>query len=192
MNLRERINFRLCVIFLSPGSWTFSLLELSASFSFACSLVRKEYEQGKQNLRCSSIQRKWQRYLCSLNKQQFFGIVRKEHYVNISKEFTARMVRQNAWEVLLFNEKVGDVNIYIHSVILVTNSYGESWDSSCVKYSVPVQKQWVPDAKNIQVCNWKCLDLCVTRQLIWLISLTDSKTLYYWSTLKLKYSPSKG
>ena len=48
--------------------------------------------------------------------------------------------------------------------------------------------------KNIytQVCNWKCLGLCVTRQLICLISLTDSKTLYYCSTLKLKYSPSKG
>ena len=35
--------------------------------------------------------------------------------------------------------------------------------------------------KNIQVCNWKCWGLCVTRQLIWLISLTDSKTLYYCS-----------
>ena len=33
--------------------------------------------------------------------------------------------------------------------------------------------------KDIQVCNWKCLGLCVSRQLIWLISLTDSKTLYY-------------
>ena len=55
------------------------------------------------------------------------------------------MVQQNAWVVLLFNGKVGDVNIY--SVILVTNSYGESWDSSCEKYWVPVQKQWVPDKK---------------------------------------------
>jgi len=116
MNLREKINFRLCVIFLSPGSWTFSLLELSTSFSFACSLVRKEYEHGKQNLQCSSIQRKWQGYLCSLNKQQFFGIVRKGHYVRvyISKEFSARMVRQNAWVILLFNEKVWDCEyIYI-------------------------------------------------------------------------------
>ena len=43
-----------------------------------------------------------------------------------------------------------------------------------------------------KVCNWKCVGLCVTRQLIWLISLTDSKTLYYCSTLKSKYSPSKG
>ena len=77
--------------------------------------MRKEYEQGKQNLQCSSIQRKWQGYLCSLNKQQFFGIVRKGHYVYISKEFSARMVRQNAWVVLLFNEKVGDVNIYTFS-----------------------------------------------------------------------------
>ena len=55
------------------------------------------------------------------------------------------MVQQNAWVVLLFNGKVGDVNIY--SVILVTNSYGESWDSSCEKYWVPVQKHWVPGKK---------------------------------------------
>ena len=34
--------------------------------------------------------------------------------------------------------------------------------------------------------------LSVTRQLIRLISLTDSKTLHYCGTLKLKYSPSKG
>ena len=91
-----------------------------------------------------------------------------------------------------FSMKKLETWIYIHSVVLVKNSYGESWDSSCEKYSVPVQKQWVPDEKNIQVCNWKCSDLRVTRQLIWLISLTDSKTLYYRSTLKLKYSPSKG
>ena len=29
----------------------------------------------------------------------------------------------------------------------VTNSYGESWDSSCEKYWVPVQNQWVPVKK---------------------------------------------
>ena len=33
------------------------------------------------------------------------------------------MVQQNAWVILLFNGKVGDVNIY--SVILVRNSYGD-------------------------------------------------------------------
>ena len=78
-------------------------------------------------------------------------------------------------------------------MILVTNSYGESWVSSWEKYWVPVQKQWVPDKKKkLQAPDWKCLGLCVTRQLIWLISLTDSKTLYYCSTLKSKYSPSKG
>ena len=49
------------------------------------------------------------------------------------------MVQQNAWMVLLFNGKVGDVNIY--SVILAINSYGESWDSSCEKYRIPVQKR---------------------------------------------------
>ena len=98
------------------------------------------------------------------------------------------MVQQNFSAVLLFNGKVGDVNTY--SVILAANSYGESWDSSCEKYWVPVQKHWVPDIKNTQVCNWKCLGLCVTRQLIWLISLTDSKTLYYCST-KSKSMPSQ-
>ena len=71
-----------------------------------------------------AIQRNWQGYLSSLNKQQLFGIVRKGHHLSIFKELTTRMVQQNAWAVLLFNGKVGDVNIY--SVILVTNSYGES------------------------------------------------------------------
>ena len=31
------------------------------------------------------IQRNWQGYLHSLNKQQFFGIVRKGHYMTFSK-----------------------------------------------------------------------------------------------------------
>ena len=79
-----------------------------------------------------AIQRNWQGYLRSLNKQQFFGIVRKGRYLSILKELTTRMVQQNFSAVLLFNGKVGDVNTY--SVILVTNSYGESWDSSCEKY----------------------------------------------------------
>ena len=47
-------------------------------------------------------------------------------------KYKLRMVQQNAWVILLFNGKVGDVNIY--SVVLATNSYGESWDSSCEKY----------------------------------------------------------
>ena len=51
-----------------------------------------------------------------------------------------------------------------------------------VSPGTPCEKYWVPDKKSKQVCNWKCLGLCVTRQLIWLISLTDSKTLYYCST----------
>ena len=33
---------------------------------------------------------------------------------------------------MVFNGKAGDANIY--SVTLVTNSYGESWDSFCEKY----------------------------------------------------------
>ena len=53
-----------------------------------------------------AIQRNWQGYLRSLNKQQFFGIVRKGHYLSIFKELTTRMVQQNAWAVLLFNEKL--------------------------------------------------------------------------------------
>ena len=57
-----------------------------------------------------AIQRNWQAYLCSLNKQQFFGIVRKGHYLCIFKELSTGMVQQNAWVVLLFNGKVGDVN----------------------------------------------------------------------------------
>ena len=73
-----------------------------------------------------AIQRNWQGYLHSfLNKQQFFGIVRKGHYL-YKNGATKCLV------VLLFNGKVGDVNIY--SVILVTNSYGDSWNSSCEKY----------------------------------------------------------
>ena len=35
----------------------------------------------------------------------------------------------------------------IYSSDFVTNSYGESWDSSCEKSRVPVQKQWVPKLK---------------------------------------------
>ena len=53
-------------------------------------------------------------------------------------KYKLRMVQQNGWVILLFNGKVGDVNIY--SLVLATNSYGESWDSSCEKYRVPVQK----------------------------------------------------
>ena len=98
--------------------------------------MHKEYEQAyridARYTVVQAIQRNWQGYLRSLNKQQFFGIVRKGHYLSIFKELSTRMVQQNAWVVLLFNGKVGDVNIY--SVILVTNSYGESWDSSCEKY----------------------------------------------------------
>ena len=56
----------------------------------------------------------------------------------------------------------------------VTNSYGESWDSSCEKLWVPVQK-WV--------WHWKCLGLYVTRP----VNLkADSKTLYYWQYTEIK------
>ena len=48
---------------------------------------------------------------------------------------------------------------YMEHKDFVTNSYGESWDSSCEKSWVLVQNQWI--------LNWKCLGLYVTRQLIW-------------------------
>ena len=52
-----------------------------------------------------AIQRNWQGYLCSLNKQQFFGIVRKGHYLSIFKELSTRMVQQNASSVIAFQWK---------------------------------------------------------------------------------------
>ena len=58
-----------------------------------------------------SVAQAIQRNKCILNKQQFFGIFRKGHYSSIFKELSTRMVQQNAWVVLLFNGKVGDVNI---------------------------------------------------------------------------------
>ena len=78
----KEVNFPLCVIFIARFvnilvAWTFYKCFICL-FSSA-----KEYEQGKQNLQCISIQRKWQGYLCSLNKQQFFGIDRKRHYLLI-------------------------------------------------------------------------------------------------------------
>ena len=50
------------------------------------------------------IQRNWEGYLCSLNKQQFSGIVRKGHYLSIFKELSTRMVQQNAWVVYIFSD----------------------------------------------------------------------------------------
>ena len=52
------------------------------------------------------IQRNWEGYLCSLNKQQFSGIVRKGHYLCIFRELSTRIVQQNPWVVLLFNGKI--------------------------------------------------------------------------------------
>ena len=134
-----------------------------------------------------AIQRNWQAYLCILNKQQFFGIFRKGHYSSIFKELSTRMVQQNAWVVLLFNGKVGDVNIIQWFWLkIVMMSPGTHLVKNIESHSRDIESQ----IKKIYVCNWKCLGLCVTRQLIWLISLTDSKTLYYCSTLKSKYSAS--
>ena len=44
------------------------------------------------------------------------------------------MVQQNAWVLLLFNGKVGDVNIFSDCGSVVTNSSGGSGDSSSEKY----------------------------------------------------------
>ena len=67
-----------------------------------------------------------------------------------------------------------DLDVYTSD--FVTNSYGESWDSSCKKLGVPVQNQWVPKLKMFgPLCN-QTVNL-----------KTDSKTPYY-STLKLKYT----
>ena len=57
----------------------------------------------------------------------------------------------------------------------VTNSYGESWDSSC-------EKSWVQVKKSLKLKILR--PLC--NQTVY--QKTDSKTLYY-SILKLKYSP---
>ena len=42
------------------------------------------------------MQRNWQGYLHSLNKQQFFEIVREGHYLSIFKGRSTRMVQENA------------------------------------------------------------------------------------------------
>ena len=49
----------------------------------------------------------------------------------------------------------------------VTNSYGESWDSSCEKSWVPVHNQWV--------LNWKCLGLYGDRRQNSLLQFTGIK-----------------
>ena len=62
----------------------------------------------------------------------------------------------------------------------VTSIYGESWDSSCEKSWVPVQKK----KKESKIENVGTL----FNQTVYL--KTDSKTLYYNYILKLKYSLS--
>ena len=139
-----------------------------------------------------AIQRNWQGYLHSLNKQQFFGIVRKGHYLYtiFSKSWVQEWCKKMLGRYCFSMEKL-EAWIYIQwfwlQIVMV--SPGTHLVKNIESQSRNIESQI---KKNLQVCNWKCLGLCVTRQLIWLISLTDSKTLYYCSTLKLKYSPSKG
>ena len=39
------------------------------------------------------------------------------------------------------------VNGLIYNGDFVTNSYGESWDSSCERSLVPIQNQWVSESQ---------------------------------------------
>ena len=115
---------------------------------FFSALKRNMNKANKINARYSqiqqAIQRNWQGYLRRLNKQQEEPLLLlsitvlwdcpKGHYLYIFKQFSTRMVQQNAWVVLLFNGKVGEVNIFSDYGSVVTNSYGGSWDSSSEKY----------------------------------------------------------
>ena len=47
----------------------------------------------------------------------------------------------------------------------VTNSYGESWDSSCEQIMSPSPEPWSPSSENNKVLNIKCVGLYVTRQI---------------------------
>ena len=99
-----------------------------------------------------AIQRNWQGYLRSLNKQQFFGIVRKGHYLSIFKELSTRMVQQNAWVVLLFNGKVGDVNIYSGYKRIVMVSPGTHLAKNIESQSRNIESQ-IKKYIYIHVCN---------------------------------------
>ena len=63
--------------------------------------MNKEHKIDTRYSVAQAMQRNWQGCLRSLSKQQFFGIVRKGHYLSFFKELSTRMVQQNAWVVLL-------------------------------------------------------------------------------------------
>ena len=73
-----------------------------------------------------------------------------------------------SWYMKWTNESFVTVGLWIPAIFChpsgLTNSYGESWDSSC-------EKSWVP------VKTHESLGLYVTTQFN---PKTDSKTLYYW------------
>ena len=140
-----------------------------------------------------AIQRNWQGYLHSLNKQQFFGIVRKGHYLYtiFSKSWVQEWCKKMLGRYCFSMEKL-KAWIYIQwfwlQIVMVSpgthlvkniESQSRNNESQIKKYIyTSLQLKMLGP-----LCNW---------QLIWLISLTDSKTLYYCCALKLKYSPSKG
>ena len=47
----------------------------------------------------------------------------------------------------------------------VTNSYGESWDSSCEQIMSPTPEPWSPSSENNKVLNIKYLGPYVTKQI---------------------------
>ena len=70
---------------------------------------------------------------------------------------------------------MGDLKDLLYSSDFVTNSYGESWDSSCEKSQVRVQNQRGPVKKKMSAKLKIPGPLCSQT-----VNLkTDSKTLYY-------------
>ena len=90
--------------------------------------MNKEHKIDARYSVAQAMQRNWQGYLRSLSKQQFFGIVRKGHYLSIFKELSTRMVQQNAWVVLLLY-----LYLFIcHTITIITKkcqkkNVGRNW-----------------------------------------------------------------
>ena len=89
--------------------------------------------------------------------------------------------RRHKWHITVFScPLIVEVSCFFwnYNSDFVTDSYGESWDSSCETSRVPVQNQWVP-VKKKRVRNWKCLGLYVTRQLMWSQTPKPCITVYW-------------
>ena len=108
------------------------------------------------------------------------GIIRERNRKTISEASTEEWVSYCCVSL--------DPPLKLFTVNFVTNSYGESWDSSCEKSWVPVHDQCVPVKKKQGVRNWKYLGFySVCNETVNME--TGAKTLYH-SLLKLKYSRS--